>query len=261
MRLTRISMAGLTGTIALIAVGLACLMFASSPWAGAVFSITLGFLSLAPLGIIYRRGERRAFWIGAALCGWSYMIFSSGPWFVDHVQHRLVTTKLLRWAYPWLISEDRRSSNPRFMGKSFDIESAVLQDGLTISELNHPRVDVWTKGEGEPGPSLLMEDIQAMPVLELGGRGGGTIKTSLMADAVQFARLEGAKVEGRVFFLRLHKAGALDVLWSAGSVSPYQLENVAHPLFGLLCAWIGGLAGRTFFATHGTSAMEPAGGA
>src|SRR5262249_24656809 len=183
--------------IVLIAVGLACLMFASSPWAGAVFSITLGFLSLAPLGIIYRRGERRAFWIGAALCGWSYIIFSSGPWFVDHVQHRLVTTKLLKWAYPWLLSEDRRSSNPRFMGKFFAIDSAVLQDGLTITEANHPRVDVWTKGEGESGPSPLMENIQAMPVLEFGESGNSTTKTSLMADAAQFVMLEGTKLEGR----------------------------------------------------------------
>src|SRR5215831_14652646 len=119
MRFARFSLAGLLGAIVVFAVGMACLMFASTAWAGVVWSVTLGFLTLAPLGIIYRRGERRAHWAGVVLCGWAYMTLSSGPWFINFIRHRLVTSRLLEWAYPWLIPADHQATNPRFVLRPF----------------------------------------------------------------------------------------------------------------------------------------------
>jgi hypothetical protein len=47
-------------------------------WAGIVFLLTGGLLSLATLGAMVGHRGRRKFWLGAALFGWSYMVFSFG---------------------------------------------------------------------------------------------------------------------------------------------------------------------------------------
>ncbi len=187
IRFARFSLAGLIAAIGLFGVGMACLMFASTPWAGAVPSVTLAILTLAPLGIIYRRGERRAFWTGVALCGWSYMIVSSGPWFADAVRPRLVTSKLLGWAYPWMVPAARQAENPRFVRRSFFVPRSLLDEGLTIEELYGSVVDVWVKGDGEASPTLLVEDV---PTAESYVTGSNVVqRPALMPDADQFAKL------------------------------------------------------------------------
>jgi hypothetical protein len=246
-RFARFSLAGLIAAIGLLGVGLACLMFASTAWAGAVWSVTLGILTLAPLGIIYRGGERRAFWTGVVLCGWSYLTLSAGPWFVDHIRPRLVTSKLLVWAYPWMIPAARRPENPRFDSKWFTLPSAALEGGLTIDVGGGERVDVWVKGEGEASPSLLVADVQAVGTT---ATGPNTIsRVTLATDAEQFLKLQQAGADSRPFVLRPHQAGPLDPLWSSPPVGTQDFEDVGHRLFTLLCAWMGGLAGRSFFAT------------
>jgi hypothetical protein len=45
------------------------------------------------LGLIYRRGSRRAFWVGFELFGWSYALMAFGPWFNLEVQTHLITTR------------------------------------------------------------------------------------------------------------------------------------------------------------------------
>jgi hypothetical protein len=255
MRFARFSLAGLLGAIVVFAVGMACLMFASTAWAGVVWSVTLGFLTLAPLVILYRRGERRAFWTGVVLCGWAYMALTSGPWFIDHIRPRLVTSRLLRWAYPWLIPADRQSANPRFEKRPFYLPPVAFEGGLTIEDLNRGAlVDVWVKADGGAGPALLVEGVRA----EDPGGGNAISVPSLTADGDQFAKLSQAKAYNQSFILRPHRPGPLDPLWSSPPVSPLEFEDVGHPLFGLLCAWIGGMVGRYFFVTRG---LETAGGA
>jgi len=249
MRFARFSLAGLLGAIVLFAVGMACLMFASTAWAGVVWSVTLGFLTLAPLGILYRRGERQAFWTGVVLCGWSYMTLSSGPWFIDQIRPRLVTSRLLRWAYPWLIPADRQSSNPRFEKRPFYLPPVAFEGGLTIEDLNRGAlVDVWVKANGGAGPTLLVEGLRK--VIEPGGDNAISV-ASLETDADQIARLSQAKAYNQSFILRPHRPGPLEPLWVSPPVSPLEFEDVGHPLFGLFCAWIGGMAGRYSFTTRG----------
>src|SRR4051812_7063548 len=76
----RFSIAGLMALVLALSVAFASLRFASEPWAGVILLMTLGALSLAILGVVYRKGERRAAWLGFALLGWGYMALASGTW-------------------------------------------------------------------------------------------------------------------------------------------------------------------------------------
>jgi hypothetical protein len=156
MRFARFTIADLVRAVLFCAVAMAALMFASTPWGGAALTAALTILTLAPLGILYRRGERRAFWTGVVLCGWAYLIFSSGPWFVDNIRPKLLTSRVLEWAYPWLIPPNRQASNPRFHLRPFELPQASLEGGLTIEQLNSSAIDVWTKKEGDASPSPLV---------------------------------------------------------------------------------------------------------
>jgi hypothetical protein len=252
MRFLRFSIADLVRAVLLCAVGLACLMFASTPWGGSVYSVTLGILTLAPLLIIYRRGDRRAFWTGVGLCGWAYMIFSFGPWFVDHVRPKLITSRGLEWAYPWLIPPSRQAANPRFALRPYDLPTASLEGGLTIEQLNGSPVDVWSKGERDASPSLLVTG--AATENQNSQRANVIAAAVLLVDADQFQKLAWAKAYSRDFILRPHTPSPLDAIWLIPPVGASDFEDVGHAFFGLVAAWIGGLAGRLFLATGGRDA-------
>jgi hypothetical protein len=96
----RISIAGVTILVLATSVGLTALRFATPMWAGAMLLLTLGALTLAILGVTYRRGMRRAFWLGFVLPGWGYMALASGSWW-DRSADRpeLLTTTALDRLY------------------------------------------------------------------------------------------------------------------------------------------------------------------
>jgi hypothetical protein len=256
MKFPRFSIASLLGTVAICATGMACLMFASTPWAGTLLSVTLGALTLALLGVFYRRGERRAFWAGFALCGWVYMTLSFGPWFKDYVKPRLVTTNLLEWAYPQLIPSDRRARSPNANLIS-TLAPVELEGDLTVEDLSQSRVDVWVRSEGQASPSLLVEGAQTV-----GGSGSTTIRVNIRANAAQFGKLELAKARAGspTFILRPHRPGLFDRLWSSPPVPTWQFDEVGHSLFGLLCAWLGSLVARYLYATRDPAATTPTDG-
>src|SRR4051794_8818781 len=86
--------------VAALSAGFASLVSGSETLAGVVLLLTLGTLALAILGVVYRRGEARASWLGFALLGWGYMLLASGSWWdraVDRPQ--LVTTEALDQLY------------------------------------------------------------------------------------------------------------------------------------------------------------------
>jgi hypothetical protein len=250
MRFARFSIADLLVAVGICAVGLACLKLASSV-AGGVLSVTLGFLTVAGLGVIYRQGERRAFWAGVLICGWAYMALSSGPWFIDHVRPRLVTSALLDWSYPRLIPAERQASHP----SAWTVAGAVLEGGLIRQDLRRSPVDVWVKGNGAASPSLLVEGIAVITVFNVDPQIPG-VGVSLSASPDQFAKLENAKAASQQFILRPHVLGVFDRLWFDPRVDLSDFESVGHSLFGLLFAWVGGIVGRYFFATRGPDATS-----
>ena len=89
----RFNIGSLVVLVFLAGVGFAGLREANELWDSGVFTLTLGFLLLAILFAIHRTESKRAFWIGFALFGWSYIGLASIPW----VESRLITRKALAY--------------------------------------------------------------------------------------------------------------------------------------------------------------------
>jgi hypothetical protein len=76
MRTFRFPIAGLMGTVLVVAIALAALRNASETWAGVTFLMTCAVLCLAIVGVVCRGGRERAWWLGFALFGWGYLLLS-----------------------------------------------------------------------------------------------------------------------------------------------------------------------------------------
>ncbi len=94
MKYPQFTIAGLIFVILVIAVALGALLAASPPWAGAMWSLTFFTLICSLLGIALGRGERRAYWLGFALLGWSYLLLISVPLLDEHVGTFLLAPNL-----------------------------------------------------------------------------------------------------------------------------------------------------------------------
>jgi hypothetical protein len=99
MSAPRFTIAGLMGLVVASAVGVAAVRFASETWAGVLLLGTLILLGAAVLGVVHRRGARRAWWQGFALFGWGYLFAAFGPWAADAVAPHLPTTAALDALY------------------------------------------------------------------------------------------------------------------------------------------------------------------
>jgi hypothetical protein len=247
MRYTRFSISELLGAVVLCAVSLTCLKFASSLWAAVFVFVVLGVLTLAVLGVFYRRGERRALCAGFALFGWTYLALSSAPWFVTTVRPQLVTSKLLDRAYPWMIPATLQPSHTRYDREQFVVPAAVLDYGLTVEEMKTTPIDVWVKGEGDQYPALLVAGVRTASEPRSDSMIMGTV---LDVDRDQNARLAEAKSYLRRFVLRRHTPNPFAALSASPPVQFVDFENVGHVVFGLLCAWIGSVFGRYVFTTR-----------
>ncbi len=73
----RISIAQLLAVMVPIAVGLAAIASPSAFWEGTVFVLMLVLFFAAILGVIYRKNNERAFWLGFALFGWGFCVLRS----------------------------------------------------------------------------------------------------------------------------------------------------------------------------------------
>lgn len=100
----RISIATLVALIALTGVSLACLVYATSSWAGFPNLAYAIALIIAPIGVLHREGNRRAFSIGFALAAWGYLALPLIP----TTQFGPMMQVLLDLAYPRFIAEHRQ---------------------------------------------------------------------------------------------------------------------------------------------------------
>ena len=102
-RLPRVRIASVMSTIVVAAFAFTSLRMASSVWAGWVVFLTLGALCWAVLAAVYRRGARRAFWVGFALVGSVYMGLTCRVWWREEADRSdLPTTRALSAVYPYL---------------------------------------------------------------------------------------------------------------------------------------------------------------
>lgn len=80
--------------VTLLAGGLAALVSQSRIGASAAYSVYLALISLAVVGAIVTKEDRRAFWIGFALFGWCY-------WFVEYKPAPSAQTAYLGYYVGW----------------------------------------------------------------------------------------------------------------------------------------------------------------
>jgi hypothetical protein len=118
--------------------GLAALSRPSALSASAMFSLLLLSLAVAFIGILYRRGQQRAFWTGFLICGSLYAVLSLAPWFDYNVGPCLVTTAILDSVYPNIPLLENTSKLPYDPWKSWtgsppDYPYLHLRRGFTTS--------------------------------------------------------------------------------------------------------------------------------
>jgi len=89
----RFNIASLLVVVVVFAVGIAALREANEIWDSGLFTLTLGVLLISILIAIHRAESRRAFWIGFALFGTTYLALSLVP----SIESRLATTKVLAY--------------------------------------------------------------------------------------------------------------------------------------------------------------------
>ena len=95
MRL-RFSIMGLMALVLTVAIGFAALRNPSELWASALFTLAVGLLCVAVLGVAFRHGHKRQFWMGFAVFGWAYLILVFASDALSPPP--LLTTKLLSFA-------------------------------------------------------------------------------------------------------------------------------------------------------------------
>ena len=122
----RFSIASLLAWVALLGVGVAALRSGAPLWASFLFSLAIGTLTVAILAGVYRRGKRRAFWVGFASCGWVYLLLALGPWSESLVAPFLITTAILDLIYPKVVPPPAIPSAPPGNGPA---PSAMAQPG------------------------------------------------------------------------------------------------------------------------------------
>jgi WD40 repeat protein len=93
MRRFRFHIAGLLILVLILGLGFAALREASDLWDSGVFTLTLGALLVSLLLVVHRTETKRAFWIGFATFGWSYIGLTSIP----SIESRLLTTRVLAY--------------------------------------------------------------------------------------------------------------------------------------------------------------------
>jgi len=256
------SIAGMMVLVLAVSVGFASLRFPSEPMAGAVLLLTLGAFALAVLAVVYRRGERRGFWLGFALFGWGYMALTAGAWW-DRGADRptLITSLILDHISPYLLP----AGYPR-LGSSFlasligrDTKSmailAKLEEPVSMSFANGtPLEDVLkyiksaSQGLNDTGIPIYVDPVGLIdadktmisPVtLDLEGI---PLKTTLPLLLSQL----GLTYTVRDGLLMITKESVAD---------PFR--RIGHCYWALLMACLGGLAGR---ALHNTNTRDTAPG-
>ncbi len=111
MKKLRSSIADLMLIVAASAVALAALHDPSYIWAGITLLTTYTILGLGIVGAIYRRGERRAWWLGFCVFAWGYLALSAYTSGSPYGGPQLPTIQLLLQLKPALLDA---AKNPRW---------------------------------------------------------------------------------------------------------------------------------------------------
>jgi hypothetical protein len=216
MRKIRFHIGSIVILILLVAVCLAALRESNQIWDSSVFSLTLGTLFMSILLTIYRLGPKRAFWLGFALAGWTYL----GLTLVPSIESRLITTKALTY----LDSKVPRSLMARlgyFEGTDFDNDGTM--DLYVVNSQTHALV--VDKGNGA-----------------IAGATPNTASSPV-----------NNRASGNGWLFLLNSVGRW-MRGSVGS--PENFVRIGHSLFALAVAVVGGQVSRHLYAKNHEATQE-----
>ena len=158
MRRIRFNITSLLGVIVVSGVGFAALRESSDLWESGVFSLTLTALLISILLAVHRKESRRAFWIGFALFGGTYLGLSLVP----SIESRLITTKGLAYVRSKVFERSLKITKVRHSGNwrlvpTMGLEStsqpvqtvAFTNDGKQLAATNKSQVRVWDAATGK----------------------------------------------------------------------------------------------------------------
>ncbi len=113
MNRLRFTIAQTMAAVFFLGFGFAALRSPSWIWASTLFSLVATLLAVATLTAVYRRGARRAFWTGFALCGCLYVGLTSSPWIDSSAGQSapVVTSALMDLAYPTIQGMSNRQGS------------------------------------------------------------------------------------------------------------------------------------------------------
>jgi hypothetical protein len=138
MRRFRFHLGTLVIFVLLLGIGLAALRESNGLWDSSNFSITLGMLLISILLAFHRTEKRRAFWLGFALFGWTYLELSLIP----SIESGLITTKVLHY-----LDSKRLHSTPGGIAY-FDYDNDGSMDLYVINDTQSHAL-VLNKGNGD----------------------------------------------------------------------------------------------------------------
>jgi hypothetical protein len=146
----RFSIRQLLLATAVAAAGVFALLNATATIAATAIGVLLAVLIAVVLLAIYREAERRAFWVGFAVVGWSYFVFCFVPIFGSDVPlgwSRLVTGTAAGALHNRLFTRERVQPNPppRFSNPFGPPPGTVIQyiDGPPYAEFLQIAQALW----------------------------------------------------------------------------------------------------------------------
>jgi hypothetical protein len=208
--------------IVVVAFGMAGLRSPTPLWAGAFYTLTLAGLGLAIPGIVYRRGSRRAFWVGFAAFGWGYWLASLSPWVGEAIAPHLVTSTVIEAAEGLLrhrTSEDLLREKFRDMPDAIQLEVSIAA-GKQRVEVIRRRV----RDESDP---------------------------ALVRERKNLAQLEAMYQDLWVRMSPALRLGAAVSTGGATLAAPIEgFGRIAHSLIALLSGLVGGMIAVRFYRTR-----------
>lgn len=231
MNRIRVSIAGIMVFVLVSALGVAALRSPTPLWAGGVFTLALAGLGLAAPGMLYRKGGRRAFWVGFAAFGWGYWIVSLSPWVGEVVQPRLITTFALQ----------------------------DMRDRLDTPVIGGPRFDDVLQREFEAMPQVIelsaaKDEMQAK--VDLARTQVQTIGDAAFATYKKLdAQLKEYRQQYHDLQLKLFPSlrRRLNASSTAGPEADERFQRIGHSLFALLSGLLGGMIAVRFHQTRDTT--------